>query len=202
MTEKAEQGLRANQRLRTRKALLQAATRLMQEGRKPTLEEVAAEALVSRATAYRYFSGTEALLAEAVVDVAVPNAKALFGDDSPGDPISRLAMVDSALSKAIAENEIPLRLMLAYSLQQRVEDFGKERLPVRQNRRTPLIEAALEPAKKDFRNSDIAKLKSALALILGTEAAVVFRDVLQMDDAKASEVRRWAISALVDAAKR
>src|SRR5690606_29203736 len=62
---------RANQRLRTRKDLLRAAARLLAAGRTPTLEEVAAEALVSRATAYRYFPGIEALLLEAALDVAI-----------------------------------------------------------------------------------------------------------------------------------
>ncbi|MFN3628321.1 MAG: TetR family transcriptional regulator, partial [Parvibaculum sp.] len=46
---------RANQKRRTRKDLLQAAARLLKEGRNPSLEEIAEEALVSRATAYRYF---------------------------------------------------------------------------------------------------------------------------------------------------
>ena len=45
--------------------VLPSLSRLMKDGRNPTLEEVAEEALVSRATAYRYFSGIEALLVEA-----------------------------------------------------------------------------------------------------------------------------------------
>ncbi len=31
---------------------------------------------------------------------------------------------------------------------------------------------------------------------------VVFKDVLQLDDARARKVKRWAIRALVEAAKR
>ncbi|HYN45985.1 MAG TPA: TetR family transcriptional regulator, partial [Allosphingosinicella sp.] len=46
---------RPNQKSRTRKDLLRAAAQLMKVGRSPTLEEVAQEAEVSRATAYRYF---------------------------------------------------------------------------------------------------------------------------------------------------
>ena len=49
---------------------------------------------------------------------------------------------------------------------------------MRQNRRTPLIEAALAPARKQFRPADLEMLIKALALIIGTEALVVFRDVL------------------------
>lgn len=72
-----EEAGRPNQRVRTRKDLLQAAARLMKQGRKPSLDDVAQEALVSRATAYRYFPTIDALLLEASLDVAVPEAGAL-----------------------------------------------------------------------------------------------------------------------------
>ncbi len=201
MARRTREG-RANQRLRTRKAILQAAARLLKEGRTPSFEDVAAEALVSRATAYRYFSGIDALLAETVVDVAVPEASELFANERSKDPKARLERVDAVLQKAIIENEAPLRLMLANSLQQAIRDPGARPVPVRQNRRTPLIEAALEPALKDLRRADLAKLRAALALVLGTEAMVVFRDVLRMDPQEAARVKRWAIGALVDAATR
>ena len=63
---------RANQRRRTRKDLLEATTRLVRQGHQPSLEEIAAEAMVSRATAYRYFPKLDALLLEAALDVAIP----------------------------------------------------------------------------------------------------------------------------------
>jgi AcrR family transcriptional regulator len=193
---------RPNQVSRTRKDLLQAAARLMRQGRRPSLEEVAEEALVSRATAYRYFPGVEALLVEAAVDVAVPDAEALFGSNAPGDPVLRLERLDDALHDMIVENEVALRTMLAHSLTQRAGGGDPGELPVRQNRRTPLIEAALAPAADRFDPAALARLKAALALIVGTEAMVVFRDVLPLDDAEARAVKRWAIGALVQAARR
>ena len=63
---------RWKQKKRTRKELLAAAGRLLKAGERPSLEEVADEALVSRATAYRYFPSIDALLIEAALDVAVP----------------------------------------------------------------------------------------------------------------------------------
>ena len=116
--------------------------------------------------------------------------------------MARVERVDAALHRMIAENEIPLRLMLANSLQQRAKGNGTAELPVRQDRRTPLIEAALNPARARFKPADLEKLTAALALIVGTEAMVVFRDVLQLDDATAQKIRRWAIRALIDAAKK
>jgi AcrR family transcriptional regulator len=193
---------RPNQRTRTRKDLLQAASRLMKQGRRPTLEEVAEEALVSRATAYRYFPSLDALLIEAPLEGAVPDPNNLFQDASSDDPIERLERVDAALADMISANESSLRLMLASSLQRSVNGERKSDVPSRQNRRTALVEAALAPARSQFTPAGLKALTRSLALIIGTESMVVLKDVLQLDEDGARKVRRWAIRALVDAARK
>lgn len=197
-----EQTGRPNQKTRTRKDLLQAASRLMRQGRPPTLEEVAEEALVSRATAYRYFPSVEALLVEAAVDVAVPEPQELFRDEASRDPVARLQRADSALHDMIVANEPLLRTMLAHTIQQGIQGEEAQKLPRRQNRRTPLIEAALAPARDQFKPGALNVLTRALALIMGPEAVIVIKDVLQLDDAEARKVKRWAIQALVQAARK
>lgn len=191
---------RANQKRRTRKDLLQAAARLLKEGRNPSLEEIAEEALVSRATAYRYFPNVEALLIEAPLDLALPDETAMFAGAPEKDPVARMERVDAAFHNMILENETALRLMLAKSMERRVAD-GDSALPARQNRRTPMIEAALAPAKAEFSRASLDRLQKALALIVGTEAMIVFRDVLQLDEKEAREVKRWAIRVLIEAAR-
>lgn len=191
---------RANQKRRTRKDLLQAASHLMKQGRKPSIDEIAAEALVSRATAYRYFPGLEALLVEASLDVAVPGAQELFGSSSSSDPVARVQTVDTVLHDVIAANEAPFRMMLIHSLERSLRRGEGDELPVRQNRRTVLIEAALEPARARVPPQAFETLSRALALIVGTEGMIVVRDVLQLDDLDARRVKRWAIAALVGAA--
>jgi AcrR family transcriptional regulator len=192
---------RPNQRSRTRKDLLRAAARLMKQGQDPSLEEIAAEALVSRATAYRYFPSVEALLVEASVDLAVPEAANLFGGDASTEPVARLERVDTALHDMILANEPALRTMLAHALQRGLKGDDSD-LPRRQNRRTPLIEAAVAPARKQFKPAALAMLTKAIALIVGPEGVVVCKDVLQLDDAEARKVKRWAIGAMVEAAKK
>src|SRR5262249_42949602 len=118
-TEMAELGnpARANQKRRTRKDLLQAASRLMKQGRKPSIDEIAEEALVSRATAYRYFPGLEALLVEASLDVSVPTPQELFERSASTDPVVRVQSVDTALHDVIGANEAPFRMMLIHALE-------------------------------------------------------------------------------------
>ena len=191
---------RPNQRKRTRKDLLEAASRLMKRGEKPSLEEVAEEALVSRATAYRYFPSLEALLLEASVDVAFPDPAEVFAPGLPNDVLSRLLRADATMHDMVLANAASLRMFLAHSLERSVRGDRDPDLPLRQNRRTPLIEAALAPARAEL--DPDAPLAEALALIIGTEAMVTLQDVLQLDDATARAVKAWAIAALLDAAKR
>lgn len=193
---------RTNQRLRTRKDLLDAATRLMREGKRPSFEEIAEAALVSRATAYRYFPGLEALLFEAGLDVAMPTPEVFFGEDTSTDPLVRLERLDAALFRMIADNEAPMRMLLMQSLQRSVAPDADPAVPVRQNRRGPLIAMALEPARGEFGEAKFETLRKALVVILGIEAEVAFKDVLRVDADEAARIRRWMIRALVDAARR
>jgi AcrR family transcriptional regulator len=190
---------RPNQRHRTRKALLEAASRLMAQGRQPSLEEAAGEALVSRATAYRYFTNVDSLLLEAALDVNMPDADTLLSGAPADDPIARMERIDSGLQAMIAANEPQLRTMLAHSLQ---PGAATAQMPRRQNRRTALIDAALAPVREQFTTAGYAKLRNALALVIGTEATVVCKDVLELSDREARQLRRWAIRALVDAARK
>lgn len=197
-----ETGGRANQLRRTRKDLLQAAARLTRLGHQPSLDEVAAEAMVSRATAYRHFPDLNALLVEASLDIDTPHAERLFQDAPPQDPVARMERVDAALETMIRDNEVALRLMMKHALERSVQPAGDGAMPVRQNRRTPLIDAALAPARRQFRPAAFKTLSRALALVVGTEAMLALKDVLQLDDTEARRVRRWAMRALIDAARQ
>lgn len=191
---------RLNQRHRTRKDLLRAAASLMKQGKSPSVAEVAEEALVSRATAYRYFPSREALLTEAPMDGRVPTPEELFGGDRSTDPVDRVDKAEAALHAMIYENQAQVRIMLARLLDQAAEQTDGKGGPVRQNRRSELIEAALAPVRDRFDDETYENLRAALATLFGTESMIVFNDVLQMDADGARSVKRWAIKALVKAA--
>lgn len=192
---RAEQTGRWKQRRRTRQDILAAAAELLKTGQKPSLEEIADAALVSRATAYRYFPNADALLVEAALEIDFPKiGDVLAGADD--DPVRRVEKVDAALHALIADNEVPMRLMIASAL----ERGARGDLPVRQDRRTPMLTEALAPARASIKAADYDALIAALSLIVGPEAMIVFRDVLRLDAAEAARVRRWAIRALISAA--
>jgi AcrR family transcriptional regulator len=196
MSDRAESG-RLNQRTRTRKDLLAAAARLLKQGATPGMDEVAAEAMVSRATAYRYFPSIEALLVEAPLDGDFPDARRVFGEPPAADPRERVDRAEAALHDMTYRNAPQLRTMLAASVDRRDRGDG---VPLRQNRRTGLIEAALEPARGVLDVEAFTRLCAALAVYFGPESMVVFADVLDMDEQVARRVKSWAVRALVNAA--
>ncbi len=187
------------QKSRTRKDLLRAAAKLMRDGGSPSFEAIAEEAMVSRATAYRYFPGLDALLVEAALDMAAPAPQLLMGEGAPADLAGRLEFVDDAFDSMIRTHETPLRTMLVHALQRRLR--GEDELPVRQNRRMPMIEAAIGDSDAALSRDAAERLARAAAMIVGTESMVVAKDVLAIPDDAAREVRRWALRALAAAAK-
>lgn len=195
MARKTSNG-RHNQRLRTRKDLLAAAAQLLKDGKSPNMDDVAEAAMVSRATAYRYFPSVEALLVEAPLDGEAPDPGELFAGNDSDDVVTRIDKAEAALHAMCYRNEPQLRAMLAASL----TESRQGDVPRRQNRRTPLIEAALAPARDRMSRTEYKNLCAALALVFGTESMIVFRDVLGVDEKTARKIKRWALQALVRAA--
>ena len=191
--------MRANQKARTRQAIVRAAGALLARGETPSLEQIAEEAQVSRATAYRYFPGLDALLSEAAVDLIVPAPDDLFGAGAPTDAFERIALVDEAFDRACRQREAPLRLMLAKALERSLVRLPGD-APLRQNRRGPLIEQALAPLAPRLGHERLARLIHALTLVVGTEGFLALNDVAGLNEDQARDVRRWTIDALVAAA--
>ena len=53
-----------------------------------------------------------------------------------------------------------------------------------------------------IRNAITAGITEYEVALIGTEAMVVCKDVLQLDDAETRKVKRWAIRALIEAARK
>lgn len=199
MTAVAGQG-RAAQRTRTRKAIVRAAARLLERGEKPGFDEIAVEAEVSRATAYRHFASLEALLSEAALDALVPEGEDLFAGEAPQDVRERISMVDDALDRACRMRETALRLMLARILERSaLAGSAPGGDPLRQNRRIPMMREALSPLAGGIAPHRMERLLQAAAMIVGAEGFLALNDVVGLDAKRARDVRQWALAALLDA---
>src|SRR4051812_19397778 len=91
---------RVGQKTRTYEALVAATRALLAQGSTPTVEEAAAAAGISRATAYRYFANQRALLVASHPEI---EERSLLGDDAPADPAARLARTIDEMLRIVLE---------------------------------------------------------------------------------------------------
>ncbi|HEU5372506.1 MAG TPA: TetR family transcriptional regulator [Gaiellaceae bacterium] len=192
---------RVGQKLRTRRALLSAAAELVAAGKTPTVAEAADAAMVSRATAYRYFPSQEALLVEVPLQVGAPTVQALFGGDAaPADPEERVALVHNALYDYISEHEVEFRLLLRNALLRSL-DADRTDEPLRVANRVELLDAALVPLEAEIDAAELEQLKVALSVLIGTEAVIALRDVLRLDREQARVSSERAVRQMVRAVR-
>jgi hypothetical protein len=59
--------------------------------------------------------------------------------------------------------------------------------------------AELAPLAGQVTDDGLQRLRSALALVLGTQAVIVLYDICELDERRAREVTRWAARVLLDA---
>ena len=187
---------RANQKQRTRRALLDAAQYLLVGGEAPTIDEIAETALVSRATVYRYFPSVDALVAEALLEQPLKQPEELLNDIE--DPLERVAQVVEHINDILFSNEVINHITVRSFATQWLDADPKDR-PIRPGRRLPLINAALEPLGDKVDPDELQLLRDALALIVGIEAVVSLRDVCGLDVASARRTALWAANQLTKA---
>jgi AcrR family transcriptional regulator len=185
---------RTQQKARTRDALIAATRGLLAQGHTPTVEQAAAAARISRATAYRYFPNQRALLAATYPLIDLPS---LLPTPAPPDPTARLAAVADAQTQLVLELEPELRTQLRLALD---PDADRGQLPLRRGRRITWIQEALAPLGSQLPDRELRRLVHAIGATVGIEALVWLTDIAGLSRQQAVEVMRWSARTLLGAA--
>jgi AcrR family transcriptional regulator len=199
-----KKGTRTNQKTRTRAALLQAATDLFREGRSPSMPEAADRALVSVATAYRYFSSAEDLWWEATladvfgqtVDETIERTRT-----AGSEPQARLEAAVRGNGFAMIDDQAPFRRVAQIALEQwfrRREASDDQRMPIRAGRRNELIREVLSPLAGTLTAQEFDRIAHALGLVFGAEAMISLIDGVGLDAPAAKDAlldaSRWLLA--------
>jgi AcrR family transcriptional regulator len=192
---------RDNQKQRTRTALLDAAAGLIREGRPMTVANVAEAAMVSTATAYRYFPNPQSLWSElaerSAEGVRIEELVGRTGDD----PAERIDAVIRYVADLQFGDEAYWRALVRANLDRWFEQGGgSPEAPVRGESRIRMTRQALAPLEGKLPPEVHRRLTMALMLVYGAESLIVTRDACHLDPEEATEVMRWAAQALIKAA--
>ena len=166
---------RTNQKARTQRAIVEACVELIRQRLPVTMPEVAKAAMVSEATAYRYFPDLASLLAKALAEDWPTPAEALAPVAASNDPLERVAFATRFLLQGVAERQAVVRSMISATIVQ-PELSGSARPGIRFG----LIEYALAPFIDVFEAANpelLAQLRLDLALVVSAEALFSLTDL-------------------------
>ncbi len=185
---------RVNQKVRTRTAILEAASSLARTGAPVTMPEVARVALVSEVTAYRYFPDLRTLLVETVAGLWPTPTAALEPVADSTDPVERVTAACAVLLRGVIAYEGAVRAMIAATIGQPA--LAKTRPDIR----FQLIDLALDPLHitPALSGNALDRLKQQLGVVISAESLFCLTDRfgLSHDDAVESVV---AIAATLTA---
>jgi AcrR family transcriptional regulator len=179
---------RVNQKQRTRRAIVDAAKRLASSGAEITMPVVAREALVSEATAYRYFPDLASLLHEADEGTWPSPEDALAPVADSTDLVERVAFAAGFLFRGVLSNQGAVRAMIAASI-------TKPAAGERPGHRLGLIDYALAPAAERLSPGSLAQLRRDLAVVLSADALFTLMDLCGLEP-------EAAIASAIETARR
>jgi AcrR family transcriptional regulator len=191
---------RPGQRRRTRKAIVDATARLVEQGLTPTVADIADAADVSRRTVYLYFPTLEQLLIDATLG-ALSQAdvdRVLELPELSDDVGARVEAVARALQSMSPDVERLGRTLIRLTVESGATGDGD--VPMRRGyRRVEWIERALAPLRDRVDDTRYERLVSALAMVVGWEALIVQRDIRGLTADEGEELSVWTARALVQA---
>ncbi|RNC91866.1 MAG: TetR/AcrR family transcriptional regulator [Allomuricauda sp.] len=190
MNEHLKSG-RTEQKLNTRSKILTAAHRLLEQGKSLSMDNVATEAQLSRATVYRYYSSIESLSTELVLHLNLPNPEVLAQQFDDHEPTKALLGIQDTFLDFIINNEIASKKFLGAILSS--SDVKLERGQNRLNAIKHYFLSQDIPLNKEKRE----KLMHVTVLLMGIEAIIVSKDVCGLDNKQSKETLQWALQMVL-----
>jgi AcrR family transcriptional regulator len=185
------------QRRRTRRAIVDAAVELLQQGVDPSVNDIAAAAEVSRRTVYLHFPTIDQLLLDATLGLLNTDVDAALDAVDSKDPGVRLEALVSAMYGTM-ERSLPLGRRMVKLTVDAPPPAGGE--PRRGHRRIRWIEWAVQPCQSELTEEAFENLVSALALVIGWESFIALADVRGLDAPAARRLTIDTARTLVRAA--
>jgi len=187
---------RINQKQRTRRAIVEAAAELVRENKTPSVADAAERALVSRATAYRYFPSQQSLLIEVQADATQPSIDNVLAK-AGADIEARVEAIARELARMVLADEALFRNQMRATQDAWFAGEGDASVPVREGRRMVWIDRALEPAAGTMAARSLKQLRTALAVVVGVEPVLALRDICGLSPKAIEDTLVWTATSLV-----
>lgn len=182
---------RKTQKLKTRKKILGAAHKLLKLKRALTMDDIAKEAGISRATIYRYYSNTDSIATELILQMNVPDGETLTAKFKDQALLDALLGIQDNYLKFSFNNENPSKKFLGAML-----SSSDPKLERGQNRITA-VRSFLAQNNSGLKAEEKEKLAHIAVLLMGIEAILVTKDVCGLTNTQSKESLRWGLEMLI-----
>lgn len=182
---------RREQKLKTRDRIIKNAQKFLNKGQDFTLEDVAKQAGLSRATVYRYYSSVEVLATEAGIDLNIDSPEVIF--ESLKDlPIEEIILgIQDYFNRFTLENEPAFRKFLSVVIP---TESPESKRGARRNR---TLQIAFKDNDLDIDKADIENLINIAPVLMGMEPIIVTKDVCRLDDQESLELLQWGLKMIL-----
>ena len=190
---------------RTRRVLLEGMKELLRSGAPLTVQSLADETGVSRATVYRYFPSNHSIALNATMpltdnpfdDPTWSNRNEEFQNLSKFDVAKRAGSLVRVMGEWAFDHETELRTVLALSLNPDSVTKGLARKG-RTNRHR-WITTLLADLPPEVNHAERERLAQSLIPLFGADAVVWVTDVAQLNREKGLDLLQWMATSLVQA---
>lgn len=189
-------------RAKTRRLLIETAIRLFDSGAFPSITEVAREAQLSRATAYRYFPTQSALVSAIVSETLVPIKNWQPTRQNATDRIDELF---SFAFPRMLRHEGTLRAALHLSLTQWAQEQTTDAFPIKEKlvrgNRKAILAQVVKPLNDELSPELMQRVVRSLSLVYGSEIFLVMKDIWGCHNDELEDIGKWIAKAIVRQAR-
>ena len=183
---------RKTQKLKTRDKILRSTQKLLEKNKDISLEDVAKEADISRATIYRYYSSIDVLAAEAVLDLNTKSSEDLYDEVKGKDLEEAILSMQDYYNQLTIDNESGFRKYMSVVLNNDHSD------KMRGARRKKSLMMLLDSKAQHMSAEEKENLANIATVLMGVEAFVVTKDVCGLDNEESKKLLNWGMERLLE----
>jgi AcrR family transcriptional regulator len=190
---------RVKQKLETRDKILETVQKLLETKGLFSLEDIAKEMNISRATIYRYYSNVDMLYAEAALAFRVKQQHEFLEDVKEMPLAESLLYVQNYFNRHAQIHETAFRKYLSVVLNESVKKDDSAQL--RGARRPAVLEAVMTPHRPRISPENYGKLKQIITVLSGIEPLIANKDVNGLTNEESNELLQWALEMILKGMK-
>ncbi|TRO64236.1 TetR/AcrR family transcriptional regulator [Christiangramia sabulilitoris] len=183
---------RRDQKLKTRDRILASTQDIIGKKKEFTLEDVAKQANISRATIYRYYSSIDILTAEAVLDLNTKSSEEIIEEVKNLNLKQAILAIQEYYNNLTIDHEAGFRKYMSVVLN------AEQSTKMRGARRKKTLLMLLQDRRKDMSPEQMEKLANMATILMGIEPFVVTKDVCHLDNEQSKEILSWSLDRILD----